>query len=325
MKPLRTKLKLEGFPEKIEYQHSIFGMGSCFAVHMAEQLSTHKFKTALNPFGILYNPFSISQSIQRLIDATRYQPEEMFQHDGLWHSYDHHGVFSAPERELGLEKINTSLEKGSQFLQKADWCILTLGTAFVFVEKKQQRIVANCHKVPGSQFARIRLSMDEIVLQLSSSMESIRKINPSVKFILTVSPVRHIRDGLVENQRSKAALLLAAEALVGQFPGLYYFPSYELLLDDLRDYRFYESDLIHPNALAIEYIWERFGEAFFANDTLQLMKEVKKVMQAARHRPLHPQRAAHQQFIQAQLKKMEELERQHNFLDFGAERRILGR
>jgi hypothetical protein len=298
-------------------------MGSCFAVHIAGQLSTHKFKTALNPFGILYNPFSISQSIQRLIDGTPYQPEELFQHDGLWHSYDHHGAFSAPEQEVCLEKINTSLEKGSQFIQQADWCILTLGTAFVFVEKKQQRIVANCHKVPGSQFTRTRLSKDEIVLQLSSSIQAIRKINPDIKFILTVSPVRHIRDGLVENQRSKAALLLAVEELTGQHSGVYYFPSYELLLDDLRDYRFYESDLIHPNDLAIAYIWERFGEALFANDTLQLMKEVKKVVQAARHRPLHPERAAHRRFVEGQLRKMEELEKKHAFLDFGEERRML--
>lgn len=323
MKPLRTKLRLEDFPDKIDYQQSIFSIGSCFAVHIAEQLSTHKFRIALNPFGILYNPFSISQSIQRLIEGRPYEPDQLFQHDELWHSYDHHGVFSDPEQEVCLEKINTALKEGSQFLRSAQWCILTLGTAYVFVEKKQQRIVANCHKVPGGEFTRIRLSQEEMVLQLSSSIQAIRKINPSVNFILTVSPVRHIRDGLIENQRSKAALLLAVEELTRQHSGVYYFPSYELLLDDLRDYRFYESDLIHPNALAVEYIWERFEEAFFAQDTWQIMKEVRKVVQAAQHRPLHPQRAAHQRFVEVQSRKMEELERRYDFFDFGEERGLL--
>lgn len=308
----------------IDYTESICCMGSCFAEHMAEKLRTHKFSTHLNPFGILYNPFSISQSILRLIHGEPYQSEQIFQHDELWHSYDHHGAFSDPEPEACLEKINTSLEEGSRFIQTADWVILTLGTAYVFVEKKQQRIVANCHKVPGNEFTRIRLSKQEVVFQLSGSIQAIRSINPSAKFIITVSPVRHIRDGLVANQRSKAALLLAVEEVTEQVPDVYYFPSYELLLDDLRDYRFYEADMIHPNALAVEYIWERFGEVFFSEGTLQLMKEVKKVVQAARHRPLHPGRAAHQRFVEAQLKKIVELEARYDFLNFVEERKVLG-
>lgn len=323
MQPLRTKLGLEEFPAKIGYPQDILCMGSCFAVHMAEKLAHHKFNTLLNPFGILFNPFSISQSVLHMVNGVRYQAENLFQHDGLWHSYDHHGAFSAPDREVCLKKINQSLSDGIHFLKNAKWCIITLGTAFVFVEKKQQRIVANCHKVPGNQFTRLRLNKAEIVLQLSGSIQAIKKMKPDIRFILTVSPVRHIRDGLVENQRSKAILLLAAEELSQQFEHVYYFPSYELLLDDLRDYRFYEADMIHPNALAIDYIWERFGEAFFAENTRQIMGEIKKITQAARHRPLHPQRAAHQEFIRAQLAKIEKLEKQYDFLDFGTERELL--
>ena len=320
MNTFRTEIKLADYPNKIHYEEAILCLGSCFATHMSSKLLTHKFESLLNPFGILFNPYSIAKAIQWLCVGADYKKEDLFFHDGLWHSFDHHGIFSHPDPEQGLQQINSSLEKGRAFLLKSKWCVLTLGTAYVFQKKSDQKIVANCHKLPGSQFDRIKLSLDEVVQEMKIAIQNIRKQNPSIRFILTVSPVRHIRDGLVENQRSKATLLLATEQLVKELKEVYYFPAYELLLDDLRDYRFYEADMIHPNQQAIDYIWKRFSGAFFGEKERLLMKEVHKLVLSAQHRPLHPDREVHQKFVHAQLKKMDELERKYAFLDFGRER-----
>jgi len=321
MDRFRTSLKIQDFPDKMKYRHPVLCLGSCFAEHMAQKLTERKFDVLLNPFGIQYNPFSVAQSIQYLLGHGSYEKKDLFFNDGLWHSYDHHGSFSHPSADVVLEKINEAVEKGRKYLQKGKWCIITLGTAYVFIEKEQQRIVANCHKMPGRRFDRKKMKVEEVVRQLQSAIEGIWQQNPSMNFLFTVSPVRHIRDGLVENQRSKAVLLLAVEQLTQTFDKVHYFPSYELLLDDLRDYRFYAPDMIHPTPQAIDYIWEHFSQSLINEVERPLMKEVEKIVRASRHRPLHPEREAHRQFVKLQLKKMEELERQYEFLDFGLEKR----
>ncbi len=323
MDSFRTEINLPEFSSKISYQEGIFCIGSCFASHMAQKLADHQFNSLLNPFGILYNPFSISVALKRLSENNYYEAEDLFFHEGLWHSFDHHGIFSHPEQKITLKKINHSMEEARLFVKKEKWCIITLGTSYVFQKKDDQRIVANCHKLPGNQFNRTRMSLDDIVRALTTAIKVLKNLNPGIKFILTVSPVRHIRDGLIENQRSKATLIMASEKLEREFADLYYFPSYELMIDDLRGYRFYEADMIHPNQQAIDYIWQKFVTAFVEENDWPLMAEVNKLILSSRHRPLHPGRQVHQKFVEAQLNKINLLEAQHEFLDFSKEKQQL--
>ncbi len=323
MQQFRTLLNMPYFPEKVQYPDRILCMGSCFAEHIAGKLMDLKFPTILNPFGILYNPVSVANGLERLLNGSGYRKEDLFFHQELWHSYDHHGHFSHTSEEVCLEQINEAVKKGGEWLKTARWCLITLGTAFVFVEKEQQRIVANCHKVPGNWFDRRKLSVGEVISALDPVIQDILAANEQMRFIFTVSPVRHIRDGLIENQRSKAVLLLAVEALIEKYAQAYYFPSYELMLDDLRDYRFYGADMIHANDQAVDYIWGQFSAAFFAEKDRHLMQDIGKVVQASRHRPLHPGTAAHRTFVKRQLKKMLALQERYGFLSFEEEKRRL--
>lgn len=280
-----------------------------------------KWPISINPFGILYNPISISKGLERLFQQRAYTEAELFFHQELWHSFDHHSVFSHPSRAQCLQLINERFEESHRLLQQIDRLIITLGTAYVFVHKEKGQVVGNCHKLPSNHFERKRLSVGEIEGSLAHTLQLLKKAFPSLEVILTVSPVRHIRDGLLENQRSKASLLLATEALTEQFSFVHYFPAYELLIDDLRDYRFFEADLIHPNALAIDYIWEHFLETYVSFGDRPLMGEVQKIVQAATHRPFHPHTEQHQRFIKNQLFHIQQLEDKHPFLNFETEKR----
>ena len=281
-----------------------------------------KFPALVNPFGIVYNPVSVGQVFEKWLSEDSFREEDLFKNLGLWHSFAHHGRFSHPEKTAALEGINRSLAEARKCLAQANRLIVTLGTANVFVFKKTGDIVANCHKVPGQEFERRRLSISEIVQSLGPVFEKLRERSPSLEIIATVSPVRHLRDGLVENQRSKATLLLALEEICRRLPFVHYFPAYEILLDDLRDYRFYEADMAHPNQLAVDYIWEYFGEAFFDEKTKSLCQRIEQVATAAAHRPFHPQSVEHQNFIKKMMKEMERLEREFPGLDFEEERKF---
>ncbi len=315
----RTPLEITPSALDINYQSPILGLGSCFAENIGHRLQRYKFPALLNPFGIIYNPVSIQQSIHRMLTGQPYTAEELISNQGIFYSFDHHGQFSDTNPTATLSLINQSLEAGSSFLKRAKYLIITLGTANVFVQRSTGKVVANCHKFPAQEFEKKRLPPQQIQTGLAKSLNQILALNPAIEVILTVSPIRHIRDGLIESQRSKASLLLAVEELVKALPFVSYFPAYELMMDDLRDYRFYEKDLIHPNQMAIDYIWEGFQRAYFSENTLQILAQVKKVVQASQHRPFHPALPAHQTFLKKQLVQIEQLKNSHPYLDFQEE------
>lgn len=305
---------------EINYQNPILSVGSCFAENIGSRLSNLKFKTLLNPFGILYNPISIFETIKRLQSNQPFDELELIENQGLWHSFAHHGEFSNPDKSAVLNKINQSLSVGHEFLKNTEILILTFGTAHVFEYKKTGKVVANCHKIPGSEFERRRLKIEEVSETLIGILQLIQNINPKIKIIFTVSPVRHIRDGLTENQKSKATLLLAIDAVQKANPeSVFYFPAYEIVLDDLRDYRFFKEDLIHPNDTSIQYVWQYFESAFFTENTVKIIRKIEKINKAAAHRPLNPLSKSHRDFLKNQLLEIEKLKKEYPFLELAGD------
>jgi len=307
----RTPVPLPQTAQRFSYATPFLCMGSCFAEHIGDRLASRRFDCLTNPFGILYNPSSLARAIQRIHEGAGSQPEDLVHRDGLWHSWDHHGRFSHPEREEAVRRINRTLQTAHAQLKRAPWLLLSFGTAWVYRLKDTGRIVANNHKFPASAFEKDRLSVSQTVDALS---EAVRLLPSGSRIWITVSPVRHLRDGLVDNQHSKATLLLAAHELCRQFDRVQYFPAYELVLDELRDYRFFEADMVHPNALAVDYVWEQFIRVCLAPEARSLMQALEHILKAARHRPLHPDTEAHRQFCQTQLQQVKELQKSHPFL-----------
>lgn len=320
MSSFRTVLNLTPAHVKINHASKLLLIGSCFTEHIGQKLANQKFNTQTNPFGIVYNPISISECIHRLAAGNQeFEPESQFENAGLWHSWEHHGHFSHPDQKEALAHLNSVYRSAADHLKKTNFLILTLGTAEVFELRETQQIVANNHKMPAALFNSRRLSVAEIVESLGNALSNLKQSNPSIQVILSVSPVRHIRNGLVENQRSKATLLLACEALCDQLEHTHYFPAYELLMDDLRDYRFYTSDMLHPSELAVDYVWQFFSNTYFAEQTRQLNERIEKITTAAQHRPFHPDTPQHQAFVRAQLVAIEALKNEMSGLDFSAE------
>ncbi len=322
----RTVLLPEPSSFQINHQSGILCVGSCFAEHIFEQLNHFKFSTLLNPFGIIFNPISIAKSLEILLDENRlFEEKDLFQHLGGWHSFQHHSSFSNPSEQVVLEKINHALSEARVFLKKAEYLILTFGTSNVFVSEKLGQVVANCHKVPQRYFIHKKLSSDEIILTLDDIFRKYAETFPNLKIITTVSPVRHVRDGLIENQVSKAKLLVALDNLSSLHSNLEYFPSYEIMMDDLRDYRFYKKDLIHPNEMAVDYIWGFFSKTFFTPKTMELNAKLEKINSAKAHRPFHPESEEYLKFKKSQLIKVKELEKGFPFLDFENEKEFFGK
>jgi hypothetical protein len=282
-------------------------IGSCFASHIGSRLERLKFNLLMQPSGIVFNPASIHQSIQQLLEKYTFSEHDLFEHQGLWHSYWHHSVFSGIDKQQVLNNIQQEAAVAQAFLAKTNRLILTFGTAYAYHHLAQDIIVANCHKLPANVFLKKRLAIEEIIHLYISLFQILKNRNPDIKIILSVSPIRHTKDGIVENQRSKAILLLATEALCQHFDFVHYFPAYEYLMDDLRDYRFYSDDLVHPSDMAIEYIWQQFQTAFFDTATQTFNQQIEKIKKALAHRPLHPQSAAYQAFQQKQLTAIADL------------------
>lgn len=303
----------------LQYTDKLLLAGSCFAEEIGARLQQHKFDTLLNPNGILFNPLSIAQSIQSHLDGRQYRQEDLFLHEDIWHSWDHHSRFSAPDAAAALQQINASQAAAGKRLREANWLILTLGSAHVHVLKETGKMVANCHKVPENAFYKRLLTVDEIIAALDNMMHRLFFLNSHVNILFTVSPVRYARDGVVENNLSKAILLQAVHHLVNKFSRLFYFPAYELVLDDLRDYRFFKEDLVHPNELAINYVWEHFSQSCLQPEAQQLQREVADVLRARAHRPFNPQTPQHQQFLATYARKTRALQQAHPQLDFSTE------
>jgi GSCFA family len=307
----------------IQYGEKILLMGSCFTEHIGKGLEDLKFETLQNPHGILFGPDAVTKAITSYCENLRYQQHDLFQLNEVWYSWDHHSRFSDTQSSLCLEKINQSQEKAGQFVKEVNWVILTLGSSFCYRLTEKAILaagsvgdrVANCHRAPADWFQKELLSVQEICALLRKSFLSFKKINPQVKFILTVSPVRHIRDGVQQNNRSKARLFEAIQLLEEEEVGFYYFPAYELVVDVLRDYRFYDVDLVHPNFAATEFVLEQFMETCMEEKTRELSKQIKKLMIAYRHRPQQPNTRQHLEFMQQQWQKAKALQEEFSFLN----------
>jgi hypothetical protein len=326
MPDFRTALTAAPAPRHITHTDPLLLIGSCFTEHIGQKLLEKKFDVLTNPFGIVYNPISIAACLRRICsDNQAFVETDLFENAGIWHSWQHHGRFSHPDRMQALQGINAAYFEAAAQLKKTNFLLLTFGTSEVFTLRETGKVVANNHKMPANWFDLRRLSVAEIVDSTLEVLQLIQLENPNIQIVLTVSPVRHLRSGLIENQRSKAALILACEEICRQSPAAQYFPAYELLLDDLRDYRFYARDMIHPSEVAVDYVWQFFSDTFFAEKTRNLHDRIERIQAAARHRPFHPDTAAHQAFVQAQLAAITSLEQEYPQLDFSVETASLQR
>ncbi|MCB0707667.1 MAG: GSCFA domain-containing protein [Saprospiraceae bacterium] len=311
------------FPFHLNHENRVLSIGSCFSDHIGSRLINYKFECLLNPFGILYNPISIGKNLTMALDGYQFSEQDVFRYEDHWHSYNHPGRFSRPNQADLLKGLQTTSEAVNQYLDGTNRILCTLGSSMVYVNEEFGEVVANCHKLPADRFSRYRLSIEEVVESLRNPFQRIKAQNPDLEIVLTVSPVRHIRDGMHVNQKSKAVLLLAIEALSKLLPYVHYFPAYEIQLDDLRDYRFYNSDMLHPNETAINYIWNHVEQALFANETQALNKQLRQILAAVHHRPLRPESPEHQAFIHTTLEKINRLETDHPKISLEKERGIL--
>lgn len=300
----------------IGYENNILSIGSCFAENMAAYLQKGKFHIETNPFGILYNPVSIAETLDYLWSEKKIDETKLVKQGELWHSFLHHGSFVHFDKTTLLNNLNDNLTEHRVFAKKTNRIILTLGTANVFIFRENNQIVANCHKIPNSFFEKRRLNIEECVIPFISIFEKMKRQNPDIEIMLSVSPIRHIRDGLIENQRSKATILLAVDQLCEMFSFVHYFPAYEIVMDDLRDYRFFKADMIHPNEVAIEYIWEKFSYSFFEEETKLIYKEINELQSALAHRPLFPESKEYQLFIDKTKQRQKALEEKYPHLNW---------
>ncbi|MGB5700442.1 GSCFA domain-containing protein [Muriicola sp.] len=315
---LQTQVPIVSSPHPIGYPSEILLLGSCFANHIGSKLAYYKFKTTLNPFGILFHPISIAHLVERALKDQKFQEEELFLHQEQWHSFEVHSELSRNSKEELLHTLNKQLELFQQKISSCTHLILTLGTAWGYEQKVNGKWVANCHKVPQKEFKKVLSSSSEVVNSLTALITNIRQINPEIALYFTISPVRHLKDGFVENQRSKAHLVAAVHQLLQAMPGqkLYYFPAYELMMDELRDYRFYETDMVHPNALAVDYIWEKFRGSCILNEALGTMETVSEVQKGLAHKAFNPASKQHQEFEKTLQLKIRDLTKCYPHIHF---------
>jgi len=312
---LRTIIDPVPYSDRISYLNKVMLVGSCFASEVGAMFEAGKMNVMINPFGVLYNPVSVANELEIIIDRRKFTDDDLHFFNNRYLSFYHDTGFSSKSPEGIIKKINDTTAKANLFLKYADFLFVTFGTARVFRLSSDKRIVANCHKIPPSEFERELLSIEHIVDVWSDLIERIKKINPSLRIYFTVSPVRHWKDGAHGNQVSKSVLLLAIDNLVKSNRSLKYFPSYELLLDDLRDYRFYKDDLLHPSRKAIEYIWEFLTKSFFDPNTRSIYREVAKVVAASHHKLMGEIDSDHREFAGIMIEKINDLKSRYPFLD----------
>jgi len=316
----RTEINIPESAFQFSYANKLFFIGSCFTNNIGTKLSDLKFQVELNPFGVLYNPLSIRNSINLLLKEKSFAEKDLHFANDLWFSFSHHSSFSHHDQNVCLKQINTRIKAASEFLKNTEFLFITFGTSYVYRWNKTKEVVSNCHKLPAKEFKRSMVSSCEIFDEYILLINELRKINPTVKIILTLSPVRHLKDGFAENMHSKANLLVAIHQLVDFCENVIYFPAYEIMMDDLRDYRFYNDDLIHLNETAINYIWERFREVFIDKKETTIMKMVAEIIIASQHKPFNPYTDQHKKFVRAQLEKIRDIQQKNKELDLEKER-----
>ncbi|MET2986062.1 GSCFA domain-containing protein [Aureibaculum conchae] len=310
---LKTEIPIQKQSNPITYNSNIILIGSCFSDNIGKQLDYYKFNTIVNPNGILFNPVSIENVIKDAVNKKQYTEDDLITHDGLWHSFNHHSKFSRPTPEF--KEQNENVIEFYEVLKASTHIFITLGTAWVYRYLETNTVVANCHKIPQQEFKKELLSIAEIEKSLLSTIKHVKIVNPTISISFTVSPVRHLKDGFIENQQSKAHLLSAIHKIVNGGDATY-FPAYEIMMDDLRDYRFYKKDMIHPNELAINYIWDKFTRAFMLENTLKIMSEVDQLKKDLAHRPIHPISDSHKKFMEATEKKLENFRKKYPNIEF---------
>jgi hypothetical protein len=315
MSAFRTEIELQPSTYRLNHKDKILFIGSCFTDNIGQKLRELYFNIRINPFGVVYNPLSLLNSLGMLLDGEEFNDDDLEFRNELWFSWDHHSSFSDPHKEICLNNINQEIKSSSKHLKKADFILVTFGTAWVYRLKKNGEIVSNCHKVPEKEFDRILLSPRDIINSWKVFLPELLHKNKELKIIFTVSPVRHWKDGAHGNQLSKSVLLLAIDEICRMFPeNTEYFPAYEILLDDLRDYRYYSDDLLHPNSQAVNYIWSLFEKVYFDKQTLEINKELGKLIQARNHRPYNEETDAYQKFLKKIASQANQIAKKYPFL-----------
>lgn len=304
----RTEINIKNSSLQIEHDQNIFTIGSCFAENIGNKFQHFLFNITKNPFGVLYNPISILNSLTLLKNERSFSEDDLFYDQSEYHSFYHHSNFSSENKSNCLENINKSLSESSKSLKKTDLIIITYGTSFVYELIDKKIIVSNCHKIPAKEFNRFRLTISQLNDTISKTIQLLHSINPKMKIIFTVSPVRHWKDGAVDNQLSKALLLVSVHETIKNFNNIEYYPSYEIMMDDLRDYRFYEADLLHPNSQAVEYIWNKFAETYFTESCKNVMMKTGKLSAAKNHRVRNKNSEKYINFAASNLKLIKELQ-----------------
>lgn len=318
-----TIVDIPSFPWQTGYRKKNMFIGSCFTENVGKQMAGLKFDTDINPFGILYNPWSVANAMRFLMQEKEFEENDLVEHNDLWHSFYHSGKFSEPEKKQTLKRINSRTKQSSLYLRNSHFLFITFGTAWVYRYKKTGQIVSNCHKIPATHFERLRLQVDEIVELILDLLNKLFSLNPDIKVVFTVSPIRHWKDGAIENQRSKAALILAVEQVLKKIgkDKCAYFPAYEIVMDELRDYRFYSDDMIHLTEFTVDHIWSIFKDNLVDKLSCEVAEKVQQLINAVNHKPFNKNTEKHVVFLNNSLKKTVELEKIYNYLNFKLEKK----
>lgn len=324
-----TKIPIGKFENPITYESKLLALGSCFSENIAEKFQYYKFQTAMNPFGIIFNPVSIENLVKRAVNKIDFTESDIFFHNELWHCYEVHSELSNSDKDAFLNTLNELITTTHNQVLSLTHCFITLGTSWVYRNVASEQIVANCHKVPQKEFTKELLSIATIEESLANIINILYAINPNCSVIFTVSPVRHIKDGFVENTLSKAHLISAIHSVLNKKfstsleltknylqESVNYFPSFEIMMDELRDYRFYADDLLHPSKMAVDYIWERFAEAMISKESLLTMEEIATIQKGLAHRPFNPNTESHMRFVANVNEKIAKIRSQFPFISF---------
>ena len=314
----KTDVELSEFPKKIGYRHQFLMIGSCFAENLGIFLQERALPIQINPFGVLYNPQSIANCLELILTRKIFTDQDLFYFNGLYHSFSHHSRYSGSDKPLLLKRINAEAAEAYQNLKGGSHLFITFGTSWVFQHKERGTVVSNCHKLPAATFNHNRLSVDQIIKIWIPVIEQLKLINPKLHLVFTVSPIRHLKDGAHGNQLSKSILLLAIDEIISIYGNelITYFPSYEIILDELRDYRFYARDMTHLSELAIDYIREKFLAALMEPEAIPISDEAGKLLQSIKHKPFNSKEEHYITFLNTQFKKMEELQKKYSFVNF---------
>ncbi|NQZ75651.1 MAG: GSCFA domain-containing protein [Ekhidna sp.] len=298
----KVEFKIPSSPTKINIKDSILLMGSCFSTEIDNRLAENKFQSLSNPFGTIYNPISLFKLLSNKVENNR-----IVESQGVFYHWDSHSVVSSLSKEKTVDLFQEKRQETEAYIKQVNYLIITLGTAIVYEHKNS--VVANCHKIPNSEFSKRFLDQKEIIDSFSNLHKYLSRINDKLEIILTVSPVRHQKDGLIDNNRSKSILLDSTHKIADGYKNVNYFPSYEIVIDELRDYRFYKSDMVHPSEEAINYVWEQFNTCYFDDETKELIIEWGKLKAGLKHKPFHPDSEAHQTFLRKTIAKLEILKK----------------